>query len=353
MSSTLGQPIQHSRTPATRGFSASPRYNASYPDTSPEVSNSEIPSEGPDSSLVSTSWLADNLDKVVVVDATWYLNPQQIQKGKVGMDDEFAFLPNPNAKPPKDGRKEFAERHIPGARFFDLDEVSDPLSPLPHMLPTLEDFEDAVSKMGIKETDHVVVYDAQGIFSAPRVWWTFKVFGHKHVSVLDGGLPKWLAEHRPVVSAADSFPETKYRGEYQEDMVIDYQDMLLHVTDFMYSKNFTIIDARPSARFAGFAPEPRPSLSSGHIPSSVNIPASDLIDPDTKTMLPRKEIVHRLIREKIDMNRPLVTMCGSGVTAAIVFLALDLVGKKGDVKLFDGSWTEWASKSKSPIKKWT
>ncbi|KAJ3158197.1 hypothetical protein HDU86_003155 [Geranomyces michiganensis] len=353
MSCFLGQRLNRSSNPQSRPFFTTPKYNAFAADTAPESLNTEIPAEGPDSSLVSTSWLANNLDKVVVIDATWYLNPQQTQKGKVGMDDDFAFIPDPNPKPPKDGRKEFAERHIQGARFFDLDEVSDPLSPLPHMLPTLEDFEDAVSKMGIKETDHIVVYDAQGIFSAPRVWWTFKVFGHKHVSVLDGGLPKWLAEHRPVVSTAETFPESKYRCEYREDMVIDYQDMLLHVTDFMYSKNFTIIDARPSARFAGFAPEPRPSLSSGHIPSSINIPASELIDPETKTMLPRKDIIRRLIIEKIDMDRPLVTMCGSGVTAAIVFLALDLVGKRGDVKLFDGSWTEWASKSKSPIKKWT
>ncbi|KAI8917668.1 3-mercaptopyruvate sulfurtransferase [Powellomyces hirtus] len=356
-SPTLTSTSRIETTTPRRPFSVSPSTHAIPADPASELASTSAASPDGSSapSLVSTSWLADNLSRVVPIDATWYLNPVA-NKNKVGMDDEWAFIPAQGVKKAaivKDARKEYSERHIEGSRFFDLDEVSDHLSTLPHMLPSLEEFEEHVSAMGITENDHVVVYDTHGIFSAPRVWWTFKVFGHKNVSVLDGGLPKWLSEGRPVVSTPESHPKSQYKGEFHESMVIDYQAMLVHVTDFMYSKNFSIIDARPRDRFAGFAPEPRPTLSSGHVPSSINIPASELVDPRTKTMIPRKDILRRLFIENVDLDRPIVTMCGSGVTAATLFLALDIVGKRGDVKLFDGSWTEWASKSKSPIKKWT
>ncbi|KAI8823692.1 cytoplasmic thiosulfate:cyanide sulfur transferase [Fimicolochytrium jonesii] len=345
---------------AGRGVKSSGRSNfhttapnmlASQPKSDGNGTEASSGQYGTGSPLVSTSWLADNLDKVVLLDATWYLQPGP--PAAMGPDEQWAYEQSHKKQPvQKDARKEFEERHIKGARFFDLDKVSDQLSSLPHMLPTLEEFEEHVSEMGIKEDDHVVVYDGQGIFSAPRVWWTFKVFGHKNVSVLDGGLPKWLKESRPVESALPQITKTSYKGEFDEELVINYQDLLLHLSDFMYSKNFTILDARPRGRFAGHAPEPRPGLPSGHIPSSINIPAAELVDPTTKQMIPRKEIIRRLFVENVNLDKPIVTMCGSGVTAATLFLALDFIGKKGDVKLYDGSWTEWAAKKDSPVKAW-
>ncbi|TPX68607.1 hypothetical protein SpCBS45565_g03001 [Spizellomyces sp. 'palustris'] len=309
------------------------------------------------SPLVTTSWLAENLSRVIPVDATWYLQPDSsiASKGR-REDDNWVFDPTQGMKPKqpaKDARKEYAERHIQGARFFDIDHIADRLSSLPHMLPSPEEFEEHVGALGITEKDHVVVYDSHGIFSSPRVWWTFKVFGHKNVSVLDGGLPKWLREGRLVTSGVDNAVKSTYRADFKEDLVIDYQTLLVHVTDFMYAKNFQILDARPRGRFAGFTAEPRASLPSGHIPSAINIPASELIDLETKTMLPPQEILRRMFIDNVDLDRPIVTMCGSGVTAATVFLALEIVGKTDDVKLYDGSWTQWASKSKSPIKTWT
>ncbi|KAI9090828.1 Rhodanese-like domain-containing protein, partial [Phlyctochytrium arcticum] len=297
--------------------------------------------------LVSTQWLADNLHKVVVIDATWYLQPQVSSK-----PEDAWMLAGTTPAPRKDARKEYTERHIEGSRYFDLDEVSDHITKLPHMLPTPEDFEDHVRELGITADDHIVVYDSQGIFSAPRVWWTFKVFGHKNVSVLDGGLPKWLKEGRNVKSGQESFTPSDYRANFNEAMVIDFNTMLVHVTDFMYAHNFQILDARPRGRFGGYQPEPRAGLPSGHIPSAINIPASELVDPDTKTLLPREAIMRRMFLDNVDLSRPLVTMCGTGVTAAILYLALEVIGKTDDVRLYDGSWAEWASKKKVPITAW-
>ncbi|KAJ3187138.1 hypothetical protein HDU85_007176 [Gaertneriomyces sp. JEL0708] len=305
-------------------------------------------------SLVSTSWLASNLSKVVPIDATWYLNPQ-ISQGTNKNDDWAIDAAKGLVKqqPVRDARKEFEERHIEGARFFDIDEISDKLNSLPHMVPSVEEFADHMGNLGVNNSDHVVVYDSHGIFSSPRVWWTFKVFGHDKVSVLDGGLPKWLQEGRPVTSRAPTTQPTKYQAVFKDDLVIDYQTLMMHVSDFMYAKNFTIVDARPRGRFAGFQPEPRPNLPAGHIPGAINIPQPELVDPDSKTLLPPDDILERFARESVDLDRPIVTMCGSGVTASTLFLALDVIGKRTGVKLYDGSWSEWASKAKSPIKKWT
>ncbi|KAJ3023408.1 hypothetical protein HKX48_003325 [Thoreauomyces humboldtii] len=306
-----GSSLKSQRQPGTRSFTipTSPARLALTGEFAEEGVATPQKTVAGSGGLVSTAWLEDNLDRVVVLDATWYLQPKA---GKAkGAEDEWAFDPKQALKPPaplKNARKEYSQRHIRGARFFDLDEVSDRFSTMPHMLPTAEEFDEHISALGINVDDHVVIYDSQGIFSAPRVWWTFKAFGHKNVSVLDGGLPKWVGEGRPVASTPQSPKPSEYRSELQEDMIIDYQDMLVHVTDIMYAKNFSVIDARPRDRFAGFAPEPRP-IPSGHIPASINIPASDLVDPDTKTLLSKKDIMRRLIAENVDLRRPIVTMC--------------------------------------------
>ncbi|TPX45073.1 thiosulfate sulfurtransferase [Synchytrium endobioticum] len=287
------------------------------------------------SPLVSTSWLAENLDSsnVTVVDATWFLNPP----GTI----------------PRNGQKEYNDNRIPNARYFDLDAIANQNTKLPHMLPTAEEFSKHVGNMGISNSDHVVVYDSLGLFSSPRAWWTFRAFGHDAVSVLDGGFPKWLNENHPVeTSAPKEFEPKPYQATYRPDMVIDFKNMFQHVSDFTNPANGIVIDARPAPRFAGTAPDPREHLGvqPGHIPSSINLPFMNLVDQETGEMLPPEKIkqILRDLRVDTESYRPIITTCGSGTTAAIINLALAVLGRMNNVILYDGSWTEWGMNSKTP-----
>jgi thiosulfate/3-mercaptopyruvate sulfurtransferase len=268
--------------------------------------------------LVETSWVASNITKLKPVDGSWHMN----STGRSALD-------------------EFKQKHLPNARFFDLDLISDRKSSLPHMLPSASEFENAMEEMSISSDDHVIVYDNSDVFSAFRVYWTFRAFGHERVSVMNGGLAKWIKEARPLSSGEDIKQQTKYKTAFNENMVRSYEQVKMNVL----SQNELLLDARSKGRFDGTQPEPRVGLRSGHIPNSLNLPFQELIDKDRclKSDTELKEIFNNL---KVDIKRPIITSCGSGVTAAVIYFALEQVGAE-NVALYDGSWTEWANKNQS------
>lgn len=272
--------------------------------------------------LVSTDWLAKHLKDpdLRVLDASWYLP---------------ADARNPKA--------EYDEAHIPGARFFDIDEISDARSDLPHMAPPIEKFMSRMRAMGVGDGHQVVVYDGAGIMSAPRVWWLFKLMGQENVAVLDGGLPKWLAEDRPT---EDMPPIARDRH-----MTVRFQNQLVRdVTQVAHASKLgspQIVDARAAARFRGEAPEPREGLRAGHIPKSRNVPFSTLLS-DGQTMKSVDETRAVFEAAGVDLAKPIITSCGSGITAAVLALALERLGHS-DWSLYDGSWAEWGMFPTVPI----
>ena len=273
--------------------------------------------------LVGTEWLAERLGapNLRVVDATF-------------------FLPGTG----RDARDEYQRRHIPGAVFFDIDQIRDPENPLPHMLPNPEAFAREVGRLGIGHGARVVVYDAHGLMSAARAWWMFRVFGHQDVAVLDGGLPKWLAEGRPVDDQPLHPRERPFTVRFNRNIVRDFNQVLANIE----AAHEQVIDARSAGRFEATAPEPRAGLRGGHIPGSVNLPYPDLLDPKTATMLPAEALARRFRDAGVATDRPAVTTCGSGVTAAILALGLYLLGH-GQAAVYDGSWSEWGARDDAPI----
>jgi len=277
--------------------------------------------ENRSNNLVSTDWLHENLDQpdLVVVDGSWYLP----QAGR-----------NPKA--------EYAQAHIPGAIYFDIDAISDRSSDLPHMLASPIAFSSAMRKLGVGDGQRIVVYDGMGVFSSPRVWWNFKAMGVNDVAVLDGGLPKWLAENRPVDDHPVKRPERHFSARLDHSAVSDLQD-ILRLTK---QSNTQIVDARSAGRFAGTDPEPRQGMRSGHIPGSANVHYSSLLkDGQLRDSV---ELRDAFENAGIDLNRPIATSCGSGITAAILTLALTTLGHR-KLSLYDGSWTEWGGRSDTPI----
>jgi len=274
-------------------------------------------------SLVSTDWLAEHMSApdVRVVDGSW-------------------FLPSAG----RDARAEYQETHIPGAVFFDIDDIADTDSPLPHTLPVPEKFSARVRKLGLGDGNRIVVYDALGLFSAARVWWMFRAFGHDDVAVLDGGLPKWLAEGRPTEAAPTMPQERHFTARLNHLMVRDLDQVRANIG----SARAQLVDARSAGRFAGTDQEPRTELRGGHVPGSLNLPYGDLLDPETGTVLPADALRDRFETAGVDLARPIVTTCGSGVTACILALGLDLLGHR-DVAVYDGSWTEWGGREDTPI----
>lgn len=273
--------------------------------------------------LVSASWLAGELGqaRLKVVDATW-------------------FMPGD----PRNGRTEFETAHVPGAVFFDIDAVSDRSSPLPHMLPAPEALAQALAELGLSRGDRVVVYDAQGVFSAPRVWWTLRAAGFKQVFVLDGGLRAWLAAGRPVETGSGSpSPVAAADAIFEENLVRNLEQM----RSLSQDGGAQIVDARPTARFLGEAPEPRPGLRSGHMPGALNLPWQALIAEDGR-MRPAAELREAFEAAGVDLSAPIVTTCGSGVSAALLALALARLGID-QVPVYDGSWSEWGGRADTPV----
>ena len=264
--------------------------------------------------LVSTGWLESHLKDpdLRVLDASWYM---------------------PDSG--RDPKAEYDATHIPGARFFDIDEISDLRSALPHMAPPVEKFISRMRAMGVGDGHQVVVYDGAGLFSAARVWWLFRLMGKTDIAVLDGGLPKWLAEGRAVEDMAPILRDRHITVSRQAHMVRD----VTQVAAASKLGDHTIIDARGPGRFEGTEAEPRPGLRSGHIPGSVNVHYASLLRPDG-TMKPPDELRAVFAEAGADLSKPAITSCGSGVTAAIVNLALERLGKR-DHALYDGSWSEW------------
>ena len=272
--------------------------------------------------LVSTDWLAEHMKDpdLRILDASTYLP---------GVD--------------RDGRTEYDAVHIPGARFFDIDDVSDGRSDLPHMVPPIEKFMSRVRAMGVGDGHQIVVYDGSGLFSAARVWWLFRLMGQNNIAVLDGGLPKWIAEGREVEDLAPVIRDRHMTVRFQNQMVRD----VTQVSSASKLGTSQIVDARAAARFSGEAPEPREGLRSGHIPNSRNVPFTDLLNDDKTMKTPDQT---RAIFESagVDLKRPIITTCGSGVTAAVLGLALERMGY--DMwSLYDGSWAEWGMFPTVPV----
>ena len=272
--------------------------------------------------VVSTAWLAKHLGEpdLRVVDGTWHM---------------------PQLK--RDAHAEFAAAHIPGAVFFDIDRIADRATSLPHMLPGADEFAAAVAALGISSDDRVIVYDARGVVSAARVWWTFRAFGHDRVAVLDGGLRAWKAEGRPVASGEPSPAPGRFRATLRPELVRDL-DAMRHNVDARVEQ---VVDARSRGRFEGTEPEPRAGLRGGHIPGSVNLPYETLYRPDG-TLLPSEALRAAFIEAGVDLDRPVTATCGSGITASVLALALHLVGRT-DAAVYDGSWTEWAGRQDTKV----
>ncbi|HMR29771.1 MAG TPA: 3-mercaptopyruvate sulfurtransferase [Geminicoccaceae bacterium] len=272
--------------------------------------------------LVSTEWLAGHLGSpdVRVVDATWY-------------------LPNQG----RDAKAEHAAAHIPGAVYFDIDDIADDGSSLPHMLPSPAKFSSRVRKLGLGDGVRIVVYDANRFMASARVWWMFRLFGHGDVTVLDGGLGKWRAEDRPVDDRPVRPVERHFTARLNNMLVRDLDQMRANLARRMEQ----VVDVRSAGRFNATDPEPRPGLRAGHIPGSVNLPFSDLVAADA-TLNPRDVLQERVAQAGIDLERPIVTSCGSGVSAAVLSLALFTLGHPG-AAVYDGSWSEWGSRTDTPI----
>ncbi|MBW7055262.1 3-mercaptopyruvate sulfurtransferase [Paracoccus bogoriensis] len=266
--------------------------------------------------LVSTDWLAARLDdpQLRVLDASWHMPASG-----------------------RDARAEFEAAHIPGARFFDIDAISDTRSALPHMAPPPETFASRVRALGVGDGQQVVIYDDSAVRSAARAWWTFRLMGYRDVAVLDGGLGKWRAEGRALDSQPAMIRDRHLTPRRQPDLVCD----VTQVARAAKLGNPQIVDARAPERFRGEAPEPRPGLRAGHIPGSLNLPFGRLLNQDGTLKAPG-DLRKAFTDAGVDLARPVITTCGSGVTAAILFLALERIGHQNHA-LYDGSWTEWGS----------
>ena len=273
--------------------------------------------------LVSTEWLAKHLDApdVRIVDASFYLPAQK-----------------------REPKAEFAKQHIPEAVFFDIDEIADKSNPLPHMLPSPDQFAQQAAKLGLGTGNKIVVYDTTPMTGACRVWWMFRAMGYTDVAILDGGLPKWMAEGRPVTDAATVAREKSFKANLDSNLVRSIVD----VRSLLDSKKEQVVDARAANRFRGEVPEARAHLRVGHMPGAFNLPYTDLIDPKTGTMRSQDELKAAIAKSGIDPSKKVTASCGSGVTACVVALGLYLTGAP-DAAIYDGSWTEWGGRADTPI----
>lgn len=272
--------------------------------------------------LVSTAWLADRLGDpdLRILDATWYL---------------------PHLR--RNARAEFREAHIPGAVYFDIDAIADHHRGLPHMLPDPTTFAEAVGALGVGDGDQVVVYAGKYLVASARVWWTFRAFGHDRIAVLDGGFPRWREEGRPLETEEPSPARRHFTPRMHPELVTNLEAVRQNLT----TRRTQVVDARSAGRFAGTEPEPREGLRGGHIPGSLNLPYDRLFRQDGM-LLGRDDLRRAFEGARVDLHQPIVTTCGSGVTACVLALGLDVVGR-ADVAVYDGSWTEWGGRDDVPI----
>ena len=274
--------------------------------------------------LVSTDWLAARLNdpNVIVLDSSYYLA---------------------NAK--RDAEAEFLAGHIPGAQRFNIDAISDKSNPLPHMLPSPEQFAQQVGALGVGDGMTIVLYDGIGLYGAARVWWTFRAFGSENVRVLDGGMPKWKAENRPLETGAAKPRAAKtFTPKFNRSLVASIDD----VQKVLLDKTAQVVDARAADRFRGEAPEPRAGLRGGHMPGSFNVPFGEVLkDGRLKS---HDDIAAAFKNAGVDLDNPVVTSCGSGVTASILTFAIEALGKQPG-RVYDGSWSEWGARPDTPVVK--
>ena len=274
--------------------------------------------------LVTPSWLASRLQNpdTIILDAT---------------------LPPAGVTPPVDTRSRYLDRHIPGAVFFDIEELSDHATTLPHMLPTAEDFSRSMSALGVGDNMTIVVYEQEGVFSAPRAWWMLRTFGAQQVYVLDGGLRAWTEAGLPTEYGLAHRPASNFHATLDRNAVTNLSQLRDSITNHRQ-----ILDARSAVRFSGTAPEPRPGLSSGHMPGAINIPFTELAEAGR--LKPADQLRKLFTAKNVDLKQPITTTCGSGVTAAVIALGLEVVGAQ-NVSLYDGSWAEYAHEPDSVIDK--
>lgn len=273
--------------------------------------------------LVSTEWLAEHLKApdLRIVDASWYLPTMS-----------------------RNGKQEYADAHIPGAVFFDIDEIADTDVPLPHMLPSPEKFASRMRRLGIGDGNRIVVYDGSDVhLSAPRAWWMFRVFGHTDVAVLNGGFKKWKAEGRPVEDLPPLPRERHFTARRNDLLVRDVDQMRAN----MSNPREQVVDARSKGRFDGTEPEPRIGLRGGHIPGSLNVPSSLMTDPKTGLFQSADALKDIFTKAGVDLSKPVTNTCGSGVSACILTLGMHLLGHR-QVSVYDGSWTEWGGRADLP-----
>ncbi len=271
--------------------------------------------------LVSTEWLGQRLGQpgLVIIDGSWYLPAQN-----------------------RNGRQEYLDGHIPGAVFFDLDATSAQDTPLPHMMPTPIAFASAMRKLGVSESAQIVVYDGMGLFSAPRLWWMLRAFGARDVAILDGGLPKWKAEDRPLEDGETIRAPAHFNARLDHGVIASMTD----VQKALGENSAQVLDARPAERFRGEVAEPRPGLRMGHMPGAKSVPFGALLE--SGRLKPAPELVKALEAMGVDPQKPIITSCGSGVSAAIVTLALAVAGRPQGA-LYDGSWAEWGLPDGPPV----
>lgn len=273
--------------------------------------------------LVSTEWLAERLNApdVRIVDASWYMAAQK-----------------------RDPKAEYSAEHIPGAVFFDIDDIADSASALPHMLPSPEKFSSRVRKLGLGDGSRIVLYDGSGqMIASARAWWMFRAFGHQDVAILEGGLPKWKKEGRPVEDLPPMPRERHFTARFDSTLVRDVEQMKANVG----SRREQVLDARSQGRFRGTEPEPRAGLRGGRIPGSLNLPYGVLFNPDG-TLLSAEALKAKFRAAGIDLGKPVAATCGSGVSACVLAFALHLLGHR-QVAVYDGSWTEWGGRNDTPV----